>query len=80
MSCLFYWARALFYEKLTIDKYSNIQMSQIDDWIHNYGVCLAIKLPIKCKGLAMGAAPKAFRNEVKEWSDSGTADVATRTE
>jgi len=55
-------------------------MSQIDDWIHNYGVCLAIKLPIKCKGLAMGAAPKAFRNEVKEWSDSGTADIATRTE
>ena len=31
------------------------------------------------QGLAMEAAPKAFRNEVKEWSESGTADVATRT-
>ena len=28
----------------------------------------------------MGATPKAFRNEVEEWSGSGTADVATRTE
>jgi len=28
----------------------------------------------------MGAAPKAFRNEVEEWSGSGTADVATRPE
>ena len=32
------------------------------------------------KGLAMGAAPKAFRNEVEEWSESGTADVAARTQ
>lgn len=31
------------------------------------------------KGLAMGAAPKAFRNEVEEWSESGTADEAART-
>ena len=39
--------------------------------------CAAVK---RCGvlGLAMGAAPKAFRNEVKEWS--GTADVATRME
>ena len=41
--------------------------------------CAAVK---RCGvlGLAMGAAPKAFRNGVKEWSGSGTADVATRME
>ena len=31
------------------------------------------------RGLAMGAAPKAFRSKAEEWSGSGTADVAPRT-
>ena len=37
-------------------------------------------------GLAMGASdshhghPYPYRNEVEEWSESETADVATRTE